>query len=145
MTEPCQKKQKVDTKVLVAAKSALCLKPDCKRIRSELAALKQAEKSRREEEEANKPDFKCCRHIDETCKTKLQPRDRITPFPSQYSAYCQTCKSGRTLGFTQGDEYWLVWQCNNCCEAINTEDVELLCDACEDKFLEDTGSYSGAY
>ena len=85
--------------------------------------------------------YQCCKHIDSSCSTRLQPNDSNMDDPSQYNAYSDKCdaKQVERVHYSQGNEHHLEWQCNcyqPCCKYLKDDlTFTMLCEECEQEKL----------
>jgi hypothetical protein len=79
-----------------------------KELREKLTKYEQQEANeitKKAEEEANKPAYPCCRHIDSSHQTK----------DDGYDSYCDNCESVNPCVHATGMDYqFLTWQCLDC-------------------------------
>ena len=124
-----------------------------KRLKMENNSLKEKLKGYSDAEEnavKHKQSYQCCKHIDSSCSTKLQPNDSNMDDPSQYNAYSDKCKQSEMkmrndakqverVHYSQGDEHHLEWQCNcyqPCCKYLKDDlKFTMLCEECEEEKL----------
>ena len=79
------------------------LERENKELREKLTKYEANEIAKKAEEEANKPTYPCCRHIDSSHETKLQPDG---------SAYCDNCESTNSCVHATGlDSITGYWNC----------------------------------
>ena len=73
-----------------------------KRLKLENNALKEKLKGYSDAEKNSdkyKQSYQCCKHIDSSCSTKLQPNDSNMDDPSQYNAYSDKCDAKQVLKY----------------------------------------------
>lgn len=103
------------------------LERENKELREKLTKYEEHEANeiaKKAEEEANKPTYPCCRHIDSSHETKLEPHG---------SAYCDNCESANSCVHATGMDYqYLTWQCLDCESGIGWGEAQftMFCDDC---------------
>tara|TARA_B100000780_G_C20945347_1_gene377049 strand:- start:62 stop:742 length:681 start_codon:yes stop_codon:yes gene_type:complete len=100
------------------------LERENKELREKLTKYEANEIAKKAEEEANKPTYPCCRHIDSSHETKLQPDG---------SAYCDNCESANSCVHATGMDYqYLTWQCLDCQSGIGWGEAQwtMFCGDC---------------